>query len=55
MKSWGEGLGVWGWGQGLRLGLGLGLRCEIRVSLLDNLPGIVALFEISVQELERRA
>ena len=42
-------------GSGLRLRLGSGLGIEIRVSLLDNLPGIVALFEISVQELERRA
>ena len=42
-------------GLGLRLGLGSDLGVEIRVSLLDNLPGIVALFEISVQELERRA
>ena len=44
-------------GQGLRLrlglGLGLGLGFEIRMNQLDNLPGVVALLEVSVQELER--
>ena len=45
----GEGMGSgvkgwdWGWGWGFK----------IRVNLLDYLPGVVALLEVSVQELER--
>ena len=41
------GLGVKGWGSGWGWGL------EIRVDLLDYLPGVVALLEVSVEELER--
>ena len=39
----------------MRLGLELGLGLEMRVNLLDNLPGIVVLLEVPVQKLECRA
>jgi len=32
--------------------LELGLGLEMRVNLLDNLPGIVVLLEVPVQKLE---
>ena len=54
-------MGVRGWGQGLGSGvkveIGVGLRFGFgvrdSVNLLDYLPGVVALLEVSVQELER--